>query len=111
MRVFWRLGEASLSEVVAQLEGQTDWKPRTIQTLIRRLVEKGALNRNVQGRDHLYSPAVDEKECEHAASQTFIDRVFEGKLAPFLATFVERANYTPEEIEELRKLLDDQSHE
>ncbi len=105
MRVLWRIGEGSLADVVSGLEGQTEWKPRTIQSLLRRLVEKGAVRRVVEGRDHVYRPAVEEQACVHAASRTFLDRMFEGKLAPFLATFVGRAEITPEEIEELRKLL------
>jgi len=107
MRVLWRLGQGSLAEVVTGLEGQTHWKPRTIQTLIRRLVEKGAVERIIDGRDHVYRAAIDENACRHAASRSFIDLVYEGKLAPFLANFVERADHTPEEIAELRKLLEE----
>ena len=106
MKVFWRLGEATVADVVAELEGQTDWKPRTIQTLVRRLTQKGALTYEERGREYLYRPTVEEKDCEHAASRSFIDRVFEGKLAPFLATFVEKEDFTSEEIEELKKLLE-----
>ncbi len=107
MRVFWGRGEATSGEVVAELENETDWKPKTIQTLIRRLVQKGALDFEKQGREYLYRPAVDEKTCEQAASRQFIDRVFNGKLAPFLANFVEQSNYSDEEIAQLKRILED----
>src|SRR6056300_1332383 len=83
MRVFWEFGEHSVGKAIERLVGQTDWKPRTIQTLVRRLEENG-------GRGFLYAPAVAEAECEHAASRSFLGRVFGGELVPFLANFVER---------------------
>ncbi len=107
MRVLWARGEATSSEVVAELEKDTDWKPKTVQTLIRRLLQKGALHYEKQGREFLYRPAVTESACEQAASRQFLDRVFDGKLAPFLATFVESASYTEEEIAELKRILDE----
>ncbi len=109
MRVFWKLGDATTGEVIAELEGKTEWKPKTIQTLIGRLVKKGALTFQKRGRDHLYRAAIDEKTCEHEASRSFLDRVYEGKLAPFLATFVERGDYSPEELAELKRILNEET--
>lgn len=107
MRVFWNRGEATASDAVTALEDETHWKPKTIQTLIRRLVQKGALSYEKQGREFLYRPAVDEKTCERAASREFLDRVFQGRLAPFLATFVENNPCSDEELAELKRILED----
>lgn len=107
MRVFWARGEATASDAVAALDDETHWKPKTIQTLIRRLVQKGALTYEKLGREFLYRPAVDEKTCERAASHEFLDRVFNGRLAPFLATFVENSSYSDDEIAELKRILDE----
>ena len=106
MRVFWERGESTANDVVSALSGRTDWKPRTIQTLIRRLHQKGALTHEKSGREYVYRPAVDERECEQDASRSFLGRVFDGRLAPFLATFVESEQFTPEEITELKEILD-----
>lgn len=111
MRVFWRLGEANTAAVLAELEGQTAWKPKTIQTLIRRLVQKGALDFEKNGREHIYRPAVDEKTCENDASQSFLDRVFDGKLAPFVANFVEQQDYSADELAELKQILEEKIDE
>ncbi|MCB1087655.1 MAG: BlaI/MecI/CopY family transcriptional regulator [Verrucomicrobiae bacterium] len=107
MRVFWFKGEATSSEAVAALEDETHWKPKTIQTLIRRLVQKGALSYEKQGREFLYRPAVDEKTCEEAASREFLERVFNGKLAPFVATFVQNSQCSDDELDELKRLLEE----
>jgi len=111
MGVLWRLRNAALGDVVAALEGQTAWKPRTVQTLVRRLVDKGAVERVIVGRDHRYRPAVEEAACRRAASRSFLDRVFDGQLAPFLATFAGRAELTPGELEALRGLFPEKERE
>ena len=105
MRVFWQRGKATSAEVVEALDGRTDWKPRTIRTMIGRLHQKGALAIEEKGREYTYRPAVDEKACEQAASRSFLDRVFHGRLAPFLATFVDSGDYSERDIADLKRIL------
>lgn len=105
MTEFWRAGEATAKQIVAALEGRQHWKPRTVQSLINRLVQKQALGFRQEGREYIYKPLVDEAQCVHEASKTFVDRVFGGRLAPLLACFLEREEVTPKELEEMRRLL------
>lgn len=105
MMEFWRLGEATSKEVVGALEGRQRWKPKTVQTLVNRLVQKGALDYRKAGREHVYRPLFAEAQCVHEASKTFVDRVFGGRLAPLLACFLEREECSRSEIEEMRRLL------
>jgi BlaI family penicillinase repressor len=107
MAEFWRLGQATAREVVSALEGRQQWKPRTVQSLINRLVGKGALTFEQHGREYIYRPAVEESRCVHEASRSFVDRVFSGKLAPLLACFLEREKVSKNELEEIRKLLEE----
>lgn len=109
MRVFWERGELAVGDVIEALSGETEWKPRTVQTLVRRLHQKKALSHRKSGRGFRYSPAVAEADCEHAASRSFLGSVFGGELAPFLANFVEREALTTEEVEELKRILDKES--
>ncbi len=106
MRAIWLLGDATSSQIVEALERDTRWKPRTIRTLIGRLVKKGALEYQEQGREFIYRASVDEKHCEAAVSQHFLDRIFGGRLAPFIATFVESGNYSPADIAELKRIVE-----
>jgi BlaI family penicillinase repressor len=94
------------NQVVDLLEPHKDWKPKTIHTLLRRLVDKAALAVEKQGREFFYTPLVAERDCQLAESDTFLRRVFGGELAPFLAAFVEREQLSPREIEELKRILD-----
>lgn len=107
MRAIWSRGEASATEVVETLEGQTSWSPRTVRTLLGRLVKKGALGFREQGREYVYQPLIDERSTELEASRSFLDRVFDGKLAPFLATFVESGNYSADDIAELKRIVEE----
>ena len=107
MREMWRLKTATAKEVIAALETSSDWKPKTIQTLLTRLTRKGALASAKSGREYIFRPEVTEEECRLAASRSFLDRVFDGQIAPFVACFLEREKLTRKEIEELRELLEE----
>lgn len=106
MKVVWKNTPATANQVVDALSGKTTWKPKTIHTLLTRLVKKGFLATTRQGREYQFTPVVEENDCAHAESRSFLDRVFDGKLAPFLACFVERGELTEKEAAELRKILD-----
>jgi len=106
MKVLWTKAPQTTNEVVDALDGEMDWKPKTIHTLLSRLVQKGALTFEKQGREYLFQTAVTAEECEHKAANSFLDRFFDGDLAPFLARFVEGRKLKPAQIEKLKRILD-----
>ena len=106
MRAVWSGHPATAGEIADRLvQSDPSWHPKTARTLIGRLVEKGALGYDVEGRIFLYRPQVTEQECIAAASESFLDRVFGGALQPMLAHFVEREDLSPEELKELEQIL------
>ena len=107
MRAVCREGVATTNQVVAALEATTSWKPKTIHTLLRRLVQKGALAYDKVGREFQYRLLVDVEQYRHVASRSFLDRFFNGHLAPFLACFLEREKLTAEDARELRRILEE----
>jgi BlaI family penicillinase repressor len=106
MKVVWDKAPVTANGVVETLAGRTDWKPKTIHTLLRRLVQKGAVDFDKQGREHVFRPLVEAQHCLHAASRSFLQRVFGGGVAPFLACLLKQERLTREEIAELRRILD-----
>jgi BlaI family penicillinase repressor len=78
-----------------------------VQTLIRRLVEKGALHAESVGRDFRYHPAVAQEDCQLDEGRSFLRRVFDGRLTPFVAAMVDREGISRDELDALRQLLDD----
>lgn len=110
MRIVWAQSPISANDVLERLTvNDPDWHPKTVRTLLARLVQKEALGYEARGRTYVYSPLVSEKECVTMASESFLDRVFGGSLKPMLVHLVERQKLTREDLEELRKLLDDHS--
>ena len=106
MKVVWENPPRTANQVVEALMGESRWKPKTIHTLLRRLVQKGVLSFEKQGREHLFHPLVDEEHCRHAASRSMLDLLFDGEIAPFLTTLIKKERLSRAEIDELKRILD-----
>ncbi len=76
MKILWKESSLTSQEVTERLSGQTSWHPKTIKTLINRLVKKGALGFTEKGRVYLFYPLVSESDCVLAESKSFLDRIF-----------------------------------
>ena len=74
MKIVWKYAPISTNEITEKLLRTTNWSPKTIQTLIKRLVNKGALTYEKQSRVFVYTPVVDEKEYIGQESSTFLKR-------------------------------------
>ncbi|CAM3828575.1 BlaI/MecI/CopY family transcriptional regulator [Marinicrinis lubricantis] len=109
MKVIWSKSPLTANEVIDALEGNTDWKPKTIRTLINRLVEKKALGVNQKGKFYSYYPLVAEEECLRAETQSFLKRLYGGAMKPFLVNFLREEKLSPEDIEELKSILNEKA--
>lgn len=105
MQVLWSNGSQTANDVVEALSGEVKWKPRTIKTLISRLVKKGAVKVTEEGYRYRYSAAVDESACVHSETKSFVRRVYQGAMKPALAAFIEDADLSDKEIEDIQKML------
>ena len=105
MKVIWDENPIPSKRVVEVLSESTPWKPKTIKTLLSRLVQKGAVGHENEGRGYLYYPLIEETVLVKAESQSFLKRVFRGALKPMIATMVESKDLSQEEIEDLKRLL------
>lgn len=106
MQVLWQHGPLTTNQVVDALAARSDWRPKTIHTLLKRLVDKGVLTFEKAGREYRFHPQINAEEAEHVAARTFLDRFFGGELAPFLARLVERERLSATELERLKRILD-----
>lgn len=107
MRVVWDRHPITAAEIIERLVRQdATWHPKTVRTLLARLVKKKALDYEAQGRLYVYEPRVSERDCVAAASDSFLGRVFGGSLKPMLAHFVQHRKLSRKEIEELKRILD-----
>ena len=105
MDAVWAGWPVTANEIVERLAGQTDWNPRTIKTMLNRLVGKGALGFKAEGKRYLYEPRASREDCVRAQSRSFLSRVFGGATGAALLHFVEEHDLSPAEIEQLKKVL------
>lgn len=107
MRIVWDRHPITAAEIIERLVRQdATWHPKTVRTLLARLVKKRALDYEAQGRLYVYEPRVSERDCVAAASDSFLGRVFGGSLEPMLAHFVQHRKLSRKEIGELKRILD-----
>lgn len=112
LRVIWRKHPITAAEVVDTLAAlDSSWHPKTVRTLLARLVRKQALGYEASGRTYVYRPLICEQESIATASESFLDRVLGGSIRPMLAHFVEMQKLTKDDLEALNNLLEDKPNE
>lgn len=106
MKVIWADAPIAAEQIIQALNKSGEsWHPKTVKTLLNRLVKKQALAFEKKGRAYLYRPLVEEQECVTEVSQSFLEKVFGGSLKPMLAHFVEQKKLSDQEIQELKQIL------
>jgi len=105
MRIVWIQSPLTSAEIIEQLSSSKTWNPKTIRTLISRLVQKEALGCNKDSKEYKYFPLVEEGACVKAESLSFLNRIFGGSLKPMMAHFIENEKLTPEDIQELKAMI------
>jgi BlaI family penicillinase repressor len=109
MKILWELNEATSTQIVDKLLEVSDWKPKTIHTLITRLVSKEAVKaEKIDGKSYMYSPNISEEEYKKYANKSFLQKLYKGSLNLMLASFIKEQKLSKEEIDELKKMLDEQ---
>jgi BlaI family penicillinase repressor len=105
MEVIWNHNPISANEVIDELQ-QKKWSPKTIKSLINRLVQKNALSYSQSGRAYFYTPLIDKKECMLTKSQSFLRRFYGGSIKPMVVHFIENEQLSDKDLEELRRILE-----
>lgn len=105
MEVLWREAPLGAAEVSAKVDPVRGWSARTVKTLLSRLLSKGVIAHEEDGRRYLYRPAVSRDAFVARESGRLIDRMFGGRITPLVAHLAEQNRLTPADIEEIEALL------
>ena len=105
MAVVWNQTPVAASTVVEVLERRKQWALATVRTLLRRLVNKGALKQESEGKRYIYTPLISMAECTRQESESFLDRVLGRAPSEAVLHLVKRADLSREDIYELRRIL------
>jgi predicted transcriptional regulator len=106
MEVLWKQAPQGSEDLAAALRGDTGWHENTVRTLLNRLIRKGAVRAEREGRRYLYSPLLKREQWQSHESRSLLDRVFGGKIAPLLVHFSRDEKLSAKDVAELRKLVD-----
>ena len=105
MEALWRREPLTAEEIFTEVGEAQGWAEGTLKTLIGRLLKKGAVSAQKDGRRYLYRPLVAREAYVEAESQGLLDRLFDGRVAPLVSHFSERRRLSPEDVAELRRLI------
>jgi BlaI family penicillinase repressor len=109
MHIVWRLGSCAAREVYAVAGAKFGWAPTTVKTYLSLLVEKGHLTATRVGNSFLYKPKSSLLKSLRQAADSLLEKTVGESGGPLLAYMIEKSRLTAEEIDDLRRLLDEAS--
>ncbi len=105
MKIIWKYAPISTNEVTEKLTKTTNWSPKTIQTMLKRLVTKKALTYQKESRVFVYTPLVQEAEYIRQESNSFLKRFYNGNIISMVSSYLEDEKLSDTELDTLRHLL------
>ena len=106
MAVLWRLGRASVGDVVTAMNETRSVTYSTVQTMLRILETKGYVTHDKVARAFIYQPVVDERQARRRALRHLVRRLFDGSPSLLVLNVLEDEDLDPAERERLRTLIE-----
>lgn len=105
----WAAGDdgLSLGAAVDALRPSTGWSRSTVLTYLTRMEAKGLVDIRKEDFPHRYRAAVSREDCAAAERRGLLERAYQGSAGKLVAAFLKDEKLTPQERDELRKLLDE----
>lgn len=109
MRIIWKNPvPISTNQIIEHLDKGLSWKPQTVLTLLTRLIERGFLRSERRGKERIYYPLVGEAEYLAFESSQFMRRFHQGSFSHLVQTLYGGDKLSPADVDELKRLLQDQ---
>ena len=106
MEALWKLGRASIREILEQLPGKRRPAYTTVQTVVYRLEAKGAVRKLRKiGNAHIFVPVISRREAYRRLVSDFLD-LFSGSARPVMSQLAETGQLTREDLRDLEKILE-----
>ena len=104
MEPLWEDGPQTAGELAKRLADAWGWNRNTTYTVIKKLIDKGAVARSDPG--FVCAPLVTREEVQRAETDSLITRLFGGSKTQFLSAFLSEKDLTPAEAQQLRELIE-----
>ncbi|HEY0627492.1 MAG TPA: BlaI/MecI/CopY family transcriptional regulator [Allosphingosinicella sp.] len=105
MEVLWQNAPLTAADVAERVDTRRGWSVRTVKTLLSRLLAKGVLAHEEDGRRYLYRPTIRREDYVTQESGKLIDRMFGGRVTPLVAHLAKQDRLSAEDIAEIEALL------
>jgi predicted transcriptional regulator len=107
LRVLWQRGPSSVRQVMDELNRLQPTGYTTVLKMLQIMTEKGLVEREEEGRLHVYEPVQTESETQRQLLGDLLDRAFNGSARQLVLQALATKPAAPEELAEIRRLLDD----
>jgi predicted transcriptional regulator len=104
LRVLWARGPSTVRDVAEAMGREGAYT--TILKLLQIMTDKGLVRRDESARTHVYKATASEDQTKRQLVGDLLDKVFEGSAAKLVLQALSTRTASPEEIDEIRKLLD-----
>ena len=103
MQLLWENGATTAKNLCVMAAERYDWNKNTTYTIIKSLVEMGAVERSEP--DFLCTPLLSLEEVRRTETKGLVDKFFHGSASAFFSAFLEDENISEEELEALKKII------
>lgn len=108
MLTIWHApGPVQSGYVQHQMQGRRSWTLPAVITALNRLIDKGFLASEKQGRNNLYRPLISEQDYKAAEGRGIIDRLYGSSFTGMVAALFDGRAIDKNDLNELRKYLDE----
>ncbi len=107
LQILWKLGPSSVKAVNELLNEHKDVGYTTTLKMLQIMYEKGLCVREAEGKLHIYKPAIKEQQVKKNYLKDMIDHVFDGSPMEMVMQTLGNYKASPDEINDLKKLLKD----
>ena len=104
LSVLWQNHPLSAKHIAEKLTDES-WTYVTIKTLINRLLKKGFLSFEKEGRQYLYSATITEKDYLKKENKSFVERMYAGSFSGLFAAFTQHEKISGQELKEIKKMI------
>ncbi len=104
LKILWLKQPASAKEISLRIESHA-WSEKTVRTLISRLLQKGIIQVNKQGKEYVFQTTISKQEYQNYVTKSIANKVFQGSMSSMALHVLQDVSLSKEDVQELKDLL------
>lgn len=105
LEILWSESPLTVGQIIERIQLKTQWHQNTIKTMLTRLIKKGTVKRNRDGKRFFYAPNVSRYDILSKETEGFLSRFFGGEIAPLVANFAKNKKLSKKELDDIETIL------